>query len=88
MAEATWPGVRNAFGSTHRVLVVSGWISGPTLLTNYGVLVGITLSQKLTWAVHLWAGLPALAAVLVFLLTVVVQPSNGPATTSRNPGRN
>ena len=43
------------------------------LITNYGVLLGVAIDQRITWAVHLWTGLPLLAASLVGVISVVVQ---------------
>ncbi len=77
VAEATWPRVRNSLASPNRVAVVAGWISCLALITNYGMLIGVALSQKLTWAVHLWAGLPFLAALFAGVISVVVQLSSG-----------
>jgi hypothetical protein len=69
VAELTWPWVRR-----HRSLaVVTTWVAGLTLLTNYGILLGTGIAQEISWSIHLWTGLPFLAALIVGVLTVVVQ---------------
>lgn len=70
LAELTWPWLRKSLSN---VGLVAGWISGLTLVTNFGVLLGVAIDQRITWAVHLWTGLPFLAALLVGVLSVVVQ---------------
>jgi hypothetical protein len=79
VAELTWPWVRKSLSN---VAVIAGWISALTLITNYGILLGVAIAQEITWAVHLWTGVPFLAALIVGVLSVVAQlPSRlSPAT--------
>ncbi len=72
-AEATWPMIR-----THRTaLVLSAWVASLTLATNYGILAGVAMQDRVTWTVHMWAGLPVLCAVFAALLTVAFSVSAG-----------
>jgi hypothetical protein len=68
LAELSWPWVRTQLNN---VAVISGWVATLTLLTNYGILLGTAIAEELSWSVHLWTGLPFLAALIAALLTAV-----------------
>ncbi len=68
LAEVSWRWVRERRDS---VAVVAAWVALLTLITNYGILLGTALAQEVSWVVHLWAGLPVLAALLAAVLSVV-----------------
>jgi hypothetical protein len=68
VAEFTWRWVRERRNS---VAVVAGWIAVLTLIINFGILLGTALVQEVSWVVHLWTGLPVLAALLAGLFSVV-----------------
>ena len=68
LAEVTWRWVRPVLGST---VIVASWIAALTLVTNFGILAGVSLQDSVTWSVHAWTGLPFLCALFAGLLSVV-----------------
>ncbi len=76
-AEFTWSWLR----IRRTVLRTAAWVAWLTLITNYGILAGVALQDRVTWSVHMWAGLPVLCALFAGLLTVAV---NVPAQPTRS----
>jgi hypothetical protein len=79
IAELTWPWLR---ARRSNAALIIGWVAVLTLITNYGILLGTAIVEQLSWTVHLWTGLPFLAALFAALVTAVTQiPATGDQTT-------
>jgi hypothetical protein len=65
-AELTWRRVQSLRASVQR-FAIPAWMFALTLLTWFGLFVGVGLSADIGWSVHLWTGTPVLAALLAGL---------------------
>jgi hypothetical protein len=75
-AELTWRRVQSLRASARR-FAIPAWMFTLTLLTWFGLFVGVGLGGDIGWSVHLWTGTPVLAALLAGLtaLTLVATDS-------------
>lgn len=76
VAEATWPRVR-AVRRRMATPILAAWVGALTLVTWFGMFLGVGLDAGISWSVHLWSGTPILAALLAVLLTVSTAPMRG-----------
>jgi hypothetical protein len=66
LAELTWARVARSSGVSRQYLVPA-WVATLTLVTWFGLFIGVELSHGISWSVHLWTGAPVLAALLAGL---------------------
>ncbi len=50
-----------------RRYAIPAWVAMLTLVTWFGLFLGVELSNTMSWSVHLWTGAPVLAALLAGL---------------------
>jgi hypothetical protein len=65
-AELTWGRVARSSAAARRY-VIPAWVAALTLVTWFGLFIGVELSDGIGWSVHLWTGAPVLAALLAGL---------------------
>jgi hypothetical protein len=66
LAELSWGRVSRSSTAAKRY-VIPAWIAALTLVTWFGLFIGVELSDGIGWSVHLWTGAPVLAALLAGL---------------------
>ena len=75
LAEITWPKVRRSGRAWTYVLPL--WIGSLTMVTWFGLFVGVELGAGISWSVHLWTGAPVLAALLAVFMTITTDMGTG-----------
>jgi hypothetical protein len=66
LAELTWGRVARTSAAARRY-AIPAWIAVLTLVTWFGMFIGVELKDGIGWSVHLWTGAPVLAALLAGL---------------------
>jgi hypothetical protein len=75
VAELTWGRIRLLPARVLR-FALPAWVGVLTLITWFGMFVGVNAQDGIGWSVHLWTGAPVLGALLAVLMTATNTTEN------------